>query len=67
MPCTESSPLPKAPQGLFFALTMKWAQGFLLIFLFIAASRKVDDALDTSRSFLLWTLLRGSQKAIFPA
>lgn len=66
--CTESAPPPEPPQGLFFAaLTMKCAQGFLLTFLCIPASRKVDDALDISRSSLLWSLLRSSQKAIFPA
>lgn len=42
-PCIESTLSPKAPRGLFFVLTMKHAQGFLLI-LFVQASFIIEAA-----------------------
>lgn len=42
-PCIESTLSPKAPQGLFLVLTIKLAQGFLLI-LFIQAGFMIEAA-----------------------
>lgn len=59
--CTESTPSPRAPQGLCFVLNGKCAQGFLLVL--CSSHMQDEDALCTGSSVPLWAVLKSSQKA----